>query len=313
MTSDRTMTRNVSIAIPTYNRARLLVGTLASLRRLELPPGVEAEIVVIDNNCTDHTAAVVEEAMPQSPLPIRRVVETRQGLCYGRNRALEEARYEHVIYLDDDIEVAPDWLFGYFEAIDVLQADCVVGPVAPKFEIPPPPYMSQRVIDSVSSSYSRKGDAMVLLPSEVGHEVPGCNFGVRKAVGLEIGGFDNELDRIGKGLLAGGDFDFGHRLVCAGKRVVYQPRCWIKHVITAEKLSKPYLRRRWYGSGATTRVMERRRGVRKPLRRRARQAAGALRLWVRAGWAALLKPEPVAFQCELEARQAWAHIFGRAG
>jgi len=294
------MTRGASITVPTYNRARLLEGTLASLRGLVVPPGVEAEIVVIDNNCTDNTAAVVEAAVPQSPIPLRGVVETRQGLCYGRNRALEEARYEHVIYLDDDIEVAPDWLLGYFEAIDQLQADCVVGPVSPRFEIPLPPYLTQRVIDSVTSSYSRKGEAMLRLPPNVAHEVPGCNFGVRKAVALELGGFDNRLDRIGKGLLAGGDFEFGERLVRAGKRVVYQPRCWIQHVITAEKLSKSYLRRRWYGAGATTRVMERRRGVRKPLRRRIRQAVGAVRLWLRAGWAALAQPEPIAFQREVD-------------
>jgi glycosyltransferase involved in cell wall biosynthesis len=303
------MTLTFSIAIPTYNRARLLHGTLLSLRELVIPPGAEVEIIVIDNNCTDDTRQVVEEIASSSPVPLRCVLETRQGLGFGRNRAIDEAKYDHIIYLDDDIEINPKWLFGYLEALQTLNADCVVGPVSPKFEKALPAYMTPRIIDSVSSPYSQKGDSMILLPDSCAHEVPGCNFGVRKAVAVEVKGFDTSLGRVGKSLLAGEDFEFGQRLVRAGKRVVYHPECSIRHVITEEKLSKSYLRRRWYGFGATQRALEhttkKSRG-----RRRIRAFVGATRLAVRAALSRLTKPAPVAFEHELEAWRAWGYIFG---
>jgi GT2 family glycosyltransferase len=291
----------VSIAIPTYNRAGLLGPTLQSVSRLEIPPGTQVEVLVIDNNCTDETPQVVDRAAAAGPIPVRRVLETRQGLCFGRNRGLEEARFDHVVYLDDDVEVAPDWLRGYFDAVERFGADCVVGPVTPRFDGQVPAYFTQRVLDSVGSPYSRKGSQPMLLPGELAHEIPGCNFAVRRQVATEIGGFDNRLDRVGKGLLAGGDWEFGRRLARAGKRVAYHPGCAIVHVITAEKLTRSYMRRRWYGVGATERAMQvfldgrasRNNGVRR-LRR-------ALRLAARSGWARLTGRRALAFQREVEA------------
>jgi len=300
---------NFSIVIPTYNRARLLRQTLASLRGLAIPPGSQLEILVIDNNCTDATPEVVEDFAKESAIPVRRVIETRQGLGFARNRAIEEAKYEHLVYFDDDVEVNPKWLFGYLEAVQLLEADCVVGPVFPKFEKTLPPYVTPRIIASVSSPYSQKGESLIALAVGCAHEVPGCNFGVRKVAVHDVNGFDSNLDRRGKSLLAGGDFEFGQRLVRAGKRVVYHPECSIRHIITEEKLSKPYLRRRWYGVGATQRAMERA-DKKPPLRRRFRAFLGALRLSVRACSSALFQPAPVAFERELEAWRAWGYVFG---
>lgn len=295
----------VSIVIPTYNRARLLGQTLKSVKRLRVPEGVAIEVWVIDNNCTDNTARVVEDAAQGSQFPILRIVETEQGLCYGRNRGLHEARYENVVYFDDDIEVSEDWLLGYFQAVEQLDADCVVGPVFPKFEREPPDFLTERVLDSVTSTYSRKGDRMMLLPRDVAHEVPGCNFGVRKSVALNIDGFNNSLDRTGAGLLAGGDTEFGLRLVGTGRRVVFQPRCAIRHVITEEKLSRRYLRKRWTGAGATARLLQ---NSRLPFSRRVRYLAGVVR---RVGASLVHQVRGntrVAFERELEARRSWAYI-----
>jgi glucosyl-dolichyl phosphate glucuronosyltransferase len=304
--NDRTV-NGVSIVVPTYNRARLLGPTLNSVKRMRMPEGVAIEVLVIDNNCTDETPRVVAEAAQGSENPISRIVETQQGLCFARNRGLQEARYEHVVYLDDDIEIAENWIPGYFQAVERLEADCVVGPVFPKFEHEPPAFLTESVLDSLTSPYSRKGDRMMLLARDVAHEVPGCNFGVRKSVAIKIGGFNNSLDRIGVGLLAGGDTEFGVRLMATSRRVVYQPQCAIRHVITAEKLSRKYLRKRWAGAGATARVLED--GSSNLLfSLRVRYLAGVIR---RAGASLVHQVRgntSLAFQRELEARRGWAYI-----
>ena len=300
----------ITIAIPTHNRARLLRRTLESLARISTPPGTPVELLIINNNCTDHTPAVVSELAPQLPFPVRMVVEHQPGLNHGRNRALSESAYEHIVYFDDDVEVSRGWLEGYCEGVERLQADCVVGPVNPVFEQEIPPYMTPVIIASLSSPYSTKGDLMMRLADDVAHEVPGCNFGVRKPVATEIGGFSAELDRVGSALLAGGDSEFGARLARAGKRVVYQPRCSIAHIISPEKLEKEYLRRRWRGTGATVRRLESP-GHSVSLARRARQWLGVGRLFAAAAWWTLAGRKSRSFERELEAFKALGYVTGR--
>src|SRR6185436_6218019 len=60
-----------SVIIATYNRARLLRQTLASLGTQVLPAGLDWEIVVVDNNSKDDTREVVDSCARQSGIPIR--------------------------------------------------------------------------------------------------------------------------------------------------------------------------------------------------------------------------------------------------
>src|SRR5207247_2899138 len=70
--------RNViTIAICTWNRAAMLDRILAQLHALIVPPGVEYEVVVVNNNCTDDTDAILEKHAKQ--LPLRRSFEPTAG------------------------------------------------------------------------------------------------------------------------------------------------------------------------------------------------------------------------------------------
>lgn len=247
----------VTIAIPTYNRCEMLGPSLDSISQAAIPPCIHSlRIVVIDNNCTDDTAKVVAERKKTSAMELTHVIEAQQGLCFGRNRAIQEAEgSDYCVFLDDDIVLHRNWLIGLSEAVSKFGCDCVVGPVFAKFSSPMPPFMTKKAIRSLSSMYSQKGDEAFVLPESAAHEIPGCNFAVSVAAAKEVSGFDNRLDRIGKGLLSGGDFDFGRRLARAGKKVAYHPHCAIDHVIISEKISEQYIRRRWRGKGATKRAM----------------------------------------------------------
>lgn len=297
----------ISLIIPTYNRAPYLRATLDSLRQLQIPEGMQVELIVVDNNCTDDTSSVVDAAIPGFPFPLRRAVEQRQGLCFGRNRGIAEARHEHLGYLDDDIRINPRWVMGQKEAVEKYGADAVVGPVFPLFEGEKPAFLEGRALELISSSYSRKGDEILVLPANLGHELPGCNFGVNKLLAEKIGGFDNTLDRIGKSLLAGGDTEFGKRLVAANRRTVYHPDCSIEHIIVTEKLTKAYLRSRAYGLGAT-----RSRISGTPLRtaKRLRGTLGVGRLAVRTLWKRLFDSRQTAFEFELRTLEALGRYWG---
>ncbi len=61
------------------------------------------EIIVVDNNSTDNTSAIVKAFIEQhAGLSIRYVFETDKGLSFARNRGMVEAQGEILTYVDDD-------------------------------------------------------------------------------------------------------------------------------------------------------------------------------------------------------------------
>ena len=67
----------VTVAICTFNRAESLRLTLDSLVAMEVPSGLPWELLIVNNNSTDHTDDVVGEYVGR--LPIRREFESRGG------------------------------------------------------------------------------------------------------------------------------------------------------------------------------------------------------------------------------------------
>ncbi len=249
------MTRSsCTLIIPTYNRAGLLKIALDSVGALRLPVGWTVDLVVVDNRSTDHTPEVVEGFRCSAAIPTRRVEEPNQGLNHARNRGLLSANSEWAIYLDDDMIVDSGWLEAFAEVVEDHAPDALTGKVEPWFEETPPDWLTPRVLRSVTSAYSLKGDRVLRMPTQRAHELPGCNFAVRRDLAIDLGGFHPALDRSGNGMLSGGDFELGRKLVRAGAAVYYVPGCAIRHFISKQKISVEGLSRRWYGLGATSRA-----------------------------------------------------------
>ena len=80
---------DVTVAICTWNRADLLDRTLAEMAALRVPAGLRWELVVVDNNCTDHTDAVA--ARYAGRLPLRLLHQPTPGKSHAANLALDEA------------------------------------------------------------------------------------------------------------------------------------------------------------------------------------------------------------------------------
>ena len=82
-----------SVVIATYNRAADLRQTLESLAGLR--PAGDWEVIVVDNNCTDGTRAIVEHAASSFPAPLRYVFEREQGRSPALNAGMRAARGAH--------------------------------------------------------------------------------------------------------------------------------------------------------------------------------------------------------------------------
>ncbi|MEM1177116.1 MAG: glycosyltransferase family 2 protein [Acidobacteriota bacterium] len=108
----------ISVLIPTYGRRRDLLRTLEAYARQT--PGPSFEVVVVDDGSEDGSLDAV--AARRYPFPLRLARQENAGPAKARNRALELARGELVLYTGDDIEPEPDLLrqhlLGHAEAAD---------------------------------------------------------------------------------------------------------------------------------------------------------------------------------------------------
>lgn len=109
------MTPRVLIIILCYNGIALTLDCLASLRRLSYQ---QVDVLVVDNDSRDGTAATVRARFPEV-----RVIETgaNLGFAAGNNVGLRyalEHGYEWAMLLNNDTEVAPDMLERLLAASD---------------------------------------------------------------------------------------------------------------------------------------------------------------------------------------------------
>jgi len=240
----------VTVAIPTYNRADFLRKTLAGIVAQQFPRG-QFEVLVIDNNSTDHTRAVVAEFAGATPAP-RHVLETQQGLDYARNRAITEARGEIILFGDDDILVQPDWVA---QMVTPLLADAVAGRIgAVGGEVIP--VFPDGLPDWVREWHAPLAFRPDLGPLGARHSPMGANLAFPKRVFAQLGQFHTALDRAAGNYFSGGDSEMIRRVHAAGLEVWFSPAGAVRHQMPAGRTTFRYARRHAFDS-ARSRVIDR--------------------------------------------------------
>lgn len=218
------LTTLLSIIICTRNRAASLRRTLAALATVRIPAGASAEIVVVDNGSTDDTAAAVREAAAGS-VPLRYVSEPQPGQSRARNRGLAEARGEIIVFTDDDIIPAADWLERLCAPILNEQAEVAAGCVhmAPDLL---QPWMT-------AAHCAWLADTGTLNLQEPGRLV-GANMAFSKSVLAKVPAFDLEL---GPGALGFGDDTlFSQQLKAAGYKIAPAFDAVVEHHFAKDRL-----------------------------------------------------------------------------
>lgn len=100
--------RSISIVIPCFNDAALLRRALASLIRQTVPA---QEIIVVDNNSTDDSAAVA-----RSFPGVRVIAEPRQGITHAARAGFDAATGDVIFRTDADVVAPPDFLARLHDA-----------------------------------------------------------------------------------------------------------------------------------------------------------------------------------------------------
>ena len=117
----------MSVLLATNKREALLERTLASLALCRLPPNYR-HLWVVENGARGGTEDIVTRAAPG--LRARCLFETQGNKSAALNAALQHIHEGLIVFLDDDVRVAPDVLERYAAAAQERSPAFYGGPVA---------------------------------------------------------------------------------------------------------------------------------------------------------------------------------------
>ncbi|WP_368416899.1 glycosyltransferase family 2 protein [Falsiroseomonas sp.] len=243
--------------ICTHARPHYLAACLAGLGAQQ---GGACDTVVVDSASAGPAAAEIARlAMAAGARLIR---TERAGLSHARNLGLAASGATWTAFLDDDAVPAPDWAARMAAAIAALppEAAALGGRIIPEWESPLPgwwPPALRGVLTIVE--WDGVGEQGRNLPPGVA--VYGANMAFRTDALQEIGGFPEELGRVGNRLLSGEEVEALDRLRARGLRVFYDGRIVVRHSIQRDRLKPGWLLSRLHWQGATDALRDRRRGV----------------------------------------------------
>ena len=235
----------ISFIICSHNRAELLRYCLASFED-QTHRQAGYEIVVVDNASTDSTAKEVERFADR--LPITYCLEEQIGLSYARNRGYEEARFDWVLYVDDDAKVYPDFIERSLWLIDKYNFDCIGGRFFPWYLSPKPVWLSSEF------------GLFPLLRDSVGEisvqqHVAGGVLLLRKAALEKVDGFPVNLGMSGDTIGYGEENWVQDEMRKNGFTIAFDPELRIDHLVASYKFTLRWQLRRMYAKGQTERRM----------------------------------------------------------
>jgi glycosyltransferase involved in cell wall biosynthesis len=243
---------NISVIIPTHNpHAGRLQRTLRALRAQTLP-AANWETVIVDNASTP--ALALADWSAHGPDNLRLVSEPEPGLSHARRRGFLAGKGECLVLVDDDNELASDYLA---ESLRLFAAHSKIGIFGgrslPEFESPPDTWM--REFDGLIACRDL-GDSPLISqglrnPATGRNEYPlfapiGAGMALRRSAAqswLDPGGQGALPDRQGTDLSSSGDNDIVLAAMAAGWEAAYFPSLRLTHLIPANRLEAVYLAR----------------------------------------------------------------------
>lgn len=229
----------ISVILCTYNRDKYLYNVLKSIAENDFDPA-SYEIVLVNNNCTDNTEAECQRFQHDFPEVIFRCFrEKQQGLSHARNRGIQEAKGDVLVYVDDDALVNREYLKTYADFFaSHPDIDAAGGPIIPKYETEEPEWMSH-YIKMLLTGYKYNGDQVKEFAP---NDYPGGgNAAYRAAVFHQVGLFNVDLGRKGNSLFGSEEKDIFDKMRTLGMRIYYLPTAILYHLIPETKLSDTYL------------------------------------------------------------------------
>lgn len=226
---------DVSIIILNYNAENFLRETLKSV---QMQKGLKIETIVVDNNSSDNSKAMVTKEFPGVKWVER---DTSLGFSAGNNAGLPYIHADTVLFLNPDASFTKST--DLKKCFDKLWSDDTIGALTPRVNLVLTGGIDEtchRGFPTPFSAFTHFSGLSKLFPNfplfnhytkrylgyTKEHEIDavgGMFMLMRKSVGDEVGWWDEDYP------LYGEDIDFCYRLHEAGYRNLYYPSVTVLH------------------------------------------------------------------------------------
>jgi glycosyltransferase involved in cell wall biosynthesis len=100
---------NLSVVTPTYNRKDSLRRTLEGLSK-QTYAFDGFEVIAVSDGSTDGTDEMLRQFAQSAPFRLGVICQPNGGPSKARNRGIQEAQHDVIVFIDDDVEPAPEFL-----------------------------------------------------------------------------------------------------------------------------------------------------------------------------------------------------------
>ncbi len=202
----------LSVVVPAYNGTRVLPQALAALAASDLPRE-HWELIVVDDGSSDDTAALAAvwaDAVVRLPGP-------PHGPAYGRNRGVEAALGDVLVFVDADVCVRSDTLRRFAELFSIERD---LAAAFGSYDAKPPASGLISQYRNLLHHYHHQRN-----PGDAETFWAGCGA-VRRAAFMHAGKFDEwHYNRPSIE-----DIELGHRLRARGGRIALRPEIQCSHL-----------------------------------------------------------------------------------
>lgn len=236
---------DISVVLSTFNRCDILSKALECLL-LQEAPGIEYEIIIVDNNSTDSTRHIAESFAARNQR-FRYIFESRQGLSYARNAGIRAAQADAIAFTDDDVEVASDWIYQILRALrSYPEAEFIGGRVLPRLQESMPDWAHSKMGPFALQDL---GDEPAAVSTRDRRCLIGACLAIRARALAKAGLFSIETQRVEGGVGSTEDADWETQVWNYGGHGMYVPDIVVHSPLSRNRLLKQYHRRWHLGHG----------------------------------------------------------------
>ncbi len=233
----------ITVILCTYNRCESLRKALESVALSALPDSVVWDVLVVDNNSSDRTRAVIEEYSRRFPNRFGYLFEPQPGKSFALNSGIAASKADVLAFMDDDVEVDASWLSNLTASFGSQTWSGAAGRILPEKAFSPPPWLDS------GGRYALAPLAMFdlgLVACELREAPFGTNMAFRREMFSKHGGFRTDLGPRPGSEIRNEDVEFGDRLLAARERLWYEPTAVVYHSISSNRLNKAYFLKWWF-------------------------------------------------------------------
>lgn len=243
------VTPRISVLVCTWNLPDALHRLLRSLSDQILPVS-EFEVIVVDNNSTDNTRAVLTTWQQECSYRLIYLFEPKPGKTHALNAGIAACSAPIIACTDHDCVPEPEWLSAILQAFETPGVALLGGPALSVFpdEVRKDSrrlFLGERFLGDFAPYKEMTELKKKNLPL-------GMNLAFLSEVAEKVGGFDTSLGPRPGAHAGREESDFVRRAAAEGYRVFYSPNPVIRHHIEPRRATMPAVLKQAYESGIGT-------------------------------------------------------------